>query len=64
MHHRRNRDGGQQTEREHYRALQFDKTEEISRGYKDVTVRKTAIKGKGTNKIKVGTGSGDAVLKQ
>jgi hypothetical protein len=45
--------------------FEFDKTEEIGRGNKDdLTVRKTAIKGKGTNKIKVGTGSGDAVLKQ
>lgn len=45
--------------------FEFDKTEEISRGNGDnVTIRKTAVKGKGTSKIKVGTGSGDAVLRQ
>ncbi len=45
--------------------FEFDKTEEIGRGDKDnITVRKTAIKGKATNKIRVGTGSGDATLKQ
>ncbi len=43
----------------------FDKTEEIVRsGNDNVTIRKTVAKGKSINKIRVGTGSGDAVLKQ
>lgn len=45
--------------------FEFDKTEEIDHGGRNnVTVRKTTVKGKATTKIKVGTGSGDAVLKQ
>lgn len=46
--------------------FQFDKTEEVENGYndRDVTIVKTAQKGKGTNRIVVSTGSGDAVLRQ
>lgn len=45
--------------------FEFDKTEEISYDGKDnVTIVKTAQKGKATNRISVSTGSGDAVLRQ
>jgi hypothetical protein len=45
--------------------FEFDKTEEESRGNRDdVTVIKTAQRGKGTNRVYISTGSGDAVLKQ
>jgi len=44
----------------------FDKSEEIEQGRGDdnVTIVKTAQRGKGTNRIVVGTGSGDAILRQ
>jgi hypothetical protein len=45
--------------------FEFDKTEEIDQYDKDnITVVKTAQRGKGTNRISVSTGSGDAVLRQ
>ena len=45
--------------------FEFDKTEEVNQGGNDnVTIVKTAQRGKGTNRIVVGTGSGDAVLKK
>lgn len=44
--------------------FEFDKTEEIENNYNDVTVKKTAVKGGGTNRISIGTGSGRAVLKK
>jgi DUF4097 and DUF4098 domain-containing protein YvlB len=46
--------------------FEFDKTEEISydKNGDNTTIVKTAQRGKGTNRILVGTGSGDAVLKK
>lgn len=47
--------------------FEFDKTEEVSNGNNngnDVTIVKTAQRGKGTNRILVSTGSGDAVLRK
>lgn len=44
--------------------FQFDKTEEINNGDKNTTVVKTAQRGNGTNRISVGTGSGEATLKK
>jgi hypothetical protein len=46
--------------------FEFDKTEEETHGNgsDNVTVVKTAQRGKGTNRIYISTGSGDAVLKQ
>lgn len=45
--------------------FEFDKTEENSNnGYNNVTIEKTVVKGNGTNKIYVGTGSGTASIKQ
>lgn len=45
--------------------FEFDKTEEVENGGKDqITIVKTAQKGKATNRITVGTGSGDAVLRK
>jgi hypothetical protein len=45
--------------------FEFDKTEEIDNGGRDnVTLVKTAQRGKGTNRIMVSTGSGDAVLRK
>jgi DUF4097 and DUF4098 domain-containing protein YvlB len=46
--------------------FEFDKTEEVENGggYDNVTIVKTAQRGKGTNRIMVGTGSGDAVLRK
>lgn len=45
--------------------FEFDKTEEVDHGGKDnVTIVKTAQRGKGTNRITVGTGSGDAILRK
>jgi DUF4097 and DUF4098 domain-containing protein YvlB len=44
----------------------FDKTEEVNygNGNDNVTIVKTAQRGKGTNRIMVSTGSGDAVLRK
>jgi len=45
--------------------FEFDKTEEVGQGDKDnITIVKTAQRGKGTNRISVSTGSGDAVLRK
>jgi Putative adhesin len=45
--------------------FEFDKTEEIDNNYGDnVTIKKTVVKGNGTNRISIGTGSGNAVLKK
>ena len=45
--------------------FEFDKTEEnTDNGYDNTTIEKTVVKGNGTNKIYVGTGSGTATLKQ
>jgi DUF4097 and DUF4098 domain-containing protein YvlB len=45
--------------------FEFDKTEEVNQGGKDnITIVKTAQRGKGTNRIMVSTGSGDAVLRK
>ena len=45
--------------------FEFDKTEEVNNGGNDnITIVKTAQKGKGTNRITVSTGSGDATLKK
>jgi hypothetical protein len=44
--------------------FEFDKTEEVENGDRDnVTIKKTVTKGKGTQRISVSTGSGDAILK-
>jgi hypothetical protein len=42
----------------------FDKTEEIDNYGDNTTVVKTAVKGNGTNRISVGTGSGSAIIKK
>ncbi|MGE0590261.1 MAG: DUF4097 family beta strand repeat-containing protein [Cyclobacteriaceae bacterium] len=44
--------------------FEFDRTEEISRGGNDVVVEKTVVKGNANVKILVGTGSGDASIKE
>jgi DUF4097 and DUF4098 domain-containing protein YvlB len=45
--------------------FEFDKTEENDNGGRNsVTIVKTAQRGKGTNRISVSTGSGDAVLRK
>jgi hypothetical protein len=47
--------------------FEFDKTEEIdnnNRGDDNVTIKKTVVKGNGTNKISVATGSGSATLRK
>ena len=46
--------------------FEFDKTEEVENGggRNNVVIVKTAQKGKGTNRIMVSTGSGDAILKK
>lgn len=45
--------------------FEFDKTEEVDQGgYNNTTIVKTAQRGKGTNRISVSTGSGDATLKK
>lgn len=44
--------------------FEFDKTEEIENNYNDATIKKTVVKGGGTNRISIGTGSGKAVLKK
>jgi DUF4097 and DUF4098 domain-containing protein YvlB len=45
--------------------FEFDKTEELDNsGRNNVTIVKTAQRGKGTNRIMVATGSGDAVLRK
>jgi hypothetical protein len=46
--------------------FEFDKTEEIDNGSRydnDITIQKTVVKGNGTQRISVSTGSGDAVIK-
>jgi Putative adhesin len=42
----------------------FEKVEEIENGHDQITVKKTAVKGGGSNRVRVSTGSGDAVLKK
>lgn len=44
--------------------FEFDKTEETNEWGDNVTIKKTAVRGKGTNRISIGTGSGDAVIKK
>ena len=46
--------------------FEFDKTEEVQNGggYNNVTIVKTKQMGKGTNRIVLSTGSGDAVLRK
>lgn len=45
--------------------FEFDKTEEIDNGGRNnITIVKTAQRGKGTNRIVLSTGSGDAVLRK
>ena len=44
--------------------FQFDKTEELEEGGNNTTIQKTAVRGNGTNRIAISTGSGDAVIKK
>lgn len=44
--------------------FEFDRTEEISHGRNDVVVEKTVVKGNANVKIAVGTGSGEASIKE
>jgi hypothetical protein len=46
--------------------FEFDKTEEIDNGNNnnDVTIEKSVVKGNGTNRIRVSTGSGTAALRK
>lgn len=44
--------------------FEFDHVEEIDNGGNDATIVKTVVKGKGTNRITISTGSGDAVLQK
>lgn len=44
--------------------FEFDSVEEDDRNGDNATVVKTVVKGKGTNRISISTGSGDAVLKK
>ncbi|CAN5459159.1 hypothetical protein BH10BAC4_BH10BAC4_00780 [soil metagenome] len=42
----------------------FDKVEEVDNGGSQTTVKKTAVKGGGSNRVRISTRSGDAVLKK
>ena len=42
--------------------FEFEKVEEINKGRDQVTVKKTVTKGKGTNQVRISTGSGNATL--
>lgn len=45
--------------------FEFDKTEEINNGGRNnTTIEKTVVKGNGTNRINIGTGSGNAVIRK
>lgn len=44
--------------------FEFDKTEEVNDGGNNTIIQKSVVKGNGTNRINISTGSGDAVIKK